>query len=88
MTAVYEVEALVDAPAAVVRAGYGRWATVEEVSENRSRVRMTADQLEWPMLLLGGLGAEFEVITPPELLDRVRDWGRRFSQAGLKTPDG
>ena len=34
----------------------------------RSRIRMTADQLEWPMLLLGGLGAEFEVISPPELL--------------------
>jgi predicted DNA-binding transcriptional regulator YafY len=86
VTAVYEVEALVDAPAAAVREGYGRWATVEEVSENRSRVRMTADQLEWPMLLLGSLGADFEVISPPELLDQVRDWGRRFTQAGLTAP--
>ena len=45
---------------------------------------MTADQLDWPMLLLGSLGADFEVIAPPELLDRVRDWGRRFSQASLE----
>jgi predicted DNA-binding transcriptional regulator YafY len=87
-TAVYQVEALVDAPAATVRERYGRWATVEELSPGedgaaRSRVRMTADQLEWPMLLLGGLGAEFEVISPPELLDCVRDWGRRFSRAGM-----
>ncbi len=81
--ATYEVEALVDAPAETVRERYGRWATVEEVTADRSRIRMTVDQLDWPMLLLGSLGAEFEVITPPELLDRVRDWGRRFSQAGL-----
>ncbi len=88
VTAVYDVEVLVDAPAAAVREGYGRWATVEEVSATRSRVRMSADQLEWPMLLLGGLGADFEVISPPELLDRVRDWGRRFTAAGLTTRDG
>jgi predicted DNA-binding transcriptional regulator YafY len=82
-TAVYQVEALVDAPAPSVRERYGRWATVEEVSETRSRIRMTADQLEWPMMLLGSLGAEFEVISPPELLDGVRDWARRFGQASL-----
>jgi predicted DNA-binding transcriptional regulator YafY len=87
-TAVYQVEALVDAPAATVRERYGRWATVEEVTEARSRIRMTVDQLDWPMLLLGSLGAEFQVITPPELLDRVRDWARRFSQAGIEVRDG
>ena len=62
----------------------GRWATVEEISPAtapRSRVRMTADQLDWPMFLLGLLGAEFQVISPPELLDRIRDWARRFGQA-------
>jgi predicted DNA-binding transcriptional regulator YafY len=83
-TAVYEVEALVDAPAETVRERHGRYATVEEVSETRSRIRMTIDQLEWPMMLLGSLGVEFEVISPPELLDQVRDWARRFTQAGLQ----
>jgi predicted DNA-binding transcriptional regulator YafY len=86
--AIYEVEALVDAPADTVRERYGRWASVEEVTPARSRIRMTVDQLEWPMLLLGSLGAEFEVIAPPELLDRVRDWARRFSQAGLTAGGG
>jgi predicted DNA-binding transcriptional regulator YafY len=80
-TAVYEVEALVDAPAETVRERHGRYATVEEVSETRSRIRMTIDQLEWPMMLLGSLGAEFEVISPPELLDQVREWSRRFGRA-------
>jgi predicted DNA-binding transcriptional regulator YafY len=91
VTAVYQVEALVDAPAGTVRERYGRWATVEEAApgaagQPRSRIRMTADQLEWPMLLLGGVGAEFEVISPPELLDLVRDWGRRFTQAAAGSP--
>jgi predicted DNA-binding transcriptional regulator YafY len=80
-TAVYEVEALVGAPAETVRERHGRYATVEEVSQTRSRIRMTTDQLEWPMMLLGSLGAEFEVISPPELLDQVRDWARRFTRA-------
>ena len=87
-TAVYEVEALVDAPAEIVREGHGRYATVEAVSETRSRIRMTIDQLEWPMMLLGSLGVEFQVISPPELLDQVRDWGRRFGQAGRTTREG
>ena len=34
-------------------------------------------------MALGMLGADFQVISPPELLDRVRDWGRRFSRASL-----
>jgi predicted DNA-binding transcriptional regulator YafY len=88
-TAVYQVEALVDAPAATVRERYGRWATVEEIGPGedgtaRSRIRMTADQLEWPLLLLGGLGADFEVISPPELLDQMRDWVLRFSRASQR----
>ena len=82
-TAVYQVEVLVDAPAGTVRERYGRYAAVEEIDETRSRIRMTADQLEWPMMLLGSLGAEFEVISPPELLDGIRDWSRRFGRAGL-----
>jgi predicted DNA-binding transcriptional regulator YafY len=47
------------------------------------RVRMTADSLDWPTMALGAAGADFELLSPPELADRVRDWGRRFSQAGL-----
>jgi predicted DNA-binding transcriptional regulator YafY len=81
--AAYEVEVLIDAPAAAVRERIGRWATVEEAGAARSRVRMTADSLDWPVMALGVVGADFEVLSPPELADRVRDWGRRFSRAGL-----
>jgi predicted DNA-binding transcriptional regulator YafY len=77
----YEVEVLVDAPAAAVRERIGRWSVVEDVGATRCRVRMTADSLDWPTMALGAVGADFQVVSPAELLDRVRDWGRRFSQA-------
>ncbi len=80
--AAYEVEVLIDAPAPVVRERIGRWSTVEDAGPGRCRVRMTADSLDWPIMALGAVGADFEVVSPPELADRVRDWGRRFSRAG------
>jgi plasmid stability protein len=34
-------------------------------------------------MALGAVGADFRVVSPPQLLDQVHDWGRRFSQANL-----
>jgi predicted DNA-binding transcriptional regulator YafY len=82
VSAVYNVEVLIDAPAGVVRERIGRWATVENAGPGRCRIRMTADSIDWPTMALGAVGADFEVLSPPELADRVRDWGRRFSRAG------
>jgi predicted DNA-binding transcriptional regulator YafY len=81
--AAYDVEVLVEAPAAAVRGRIGRWSSVEDIGTNRCRVRMSPDSLDWPLMALGALGADFQVISPPELLDRVHDWGRRFSQATM-----
>jgi predicted DNA-binding transcriptional regulator YafY len=81
VTAAYEVDVLVDAPAPAVRERIGRWSIVEEAGAARCRVRMSADSLDWPVMALGALDADFQVVSPAELLDRVRDWGRRFSQA-------
>ena len=75
------VEAILDAPIASVRALVGQWATVEPVDEQRTRLRMTAENMDWPALALGSIGAEFEVITPPELVDHIREWGERFTRA-------
>ncbi|HEX6453737.1 MAG TPA: YafY family protein [Trebonia sp.] len=79
--AAYEVEVLVDAPADTVRAVIGRWSSVEPDGPQRCRVRMTADALEWPMLALGVTGADFRIVSPPELTEVVRDWARRFTSA-------
>jgi predicted DNA-binding transcriptional regulator YafY len=81
VTATYDVEVIIEAPARAVRERIGRWATVEAIGAARCRVRMTADSLDWPMMALGMAGADFHVVSPPELLDRIGDWGRRFSAA-------
>jgi predicted DNA-binding transcriptional regulator YafY len=88
VSAVYDVEVLIQAPAAGVRERIGRWSTVQNAGPGRCRLRMTADSLDWPTMALGAVGADFEVISPPELADHVRDWGRRFSRAGISGPRG
>jgi predicted DNA-binding transcriptional regulator YafY len=77
----YDIEVIVEAPAEVVSERIGRWVTVSPVDAARCRVQMTADALEWPIMGLGLTGAEFQVISPPELADQLRDWGARFSRA-------
>jgi predicted DNA-binding transcriptional regulator YafY len=79
--AVHTVEAVVHAPAGTVRAALGQWATIEEIDDERCRLRMTADSLNWPALALGSVGAEFEVVGPPELAEHIREWGTRFRRA-------
>ena len=78
----YDVEVQVDAPAGTVAERIGRWVTVTETGADRCRITMTTDTLDWAVMGLGVMGAEFRVIGPPELRDQVRDWGRRFSRAG------
>lgn len=77
----YDVEALVDAPAGEVRDRFGRWAEVEDVDPGRCRLRMSTDSLDWPAMALGSVGAEFTVVSPPELLVHLRDWAERFGRA-------
>jgi predicted DNA-binding transcriptional regulator YafY len=85
--AAYDVEVIVEAPAAAVRERIGQWSTVEDIDAGRCRVRMTADSLDWPTMALGAVGADFRVAGPPELLDRLHDWGRRFSRAHVTSHD-
>ncbi|MEU3710452.1 helix-turn-helix transcriptional regulator [Streptomyces catenulae] len=78
----HRVEAVVEAPAAAVRARVGRWGTVEELDGGRCRVVLTADVLDWPAMMLGTLGADFRVVGPPELREMVRELGERLGRAG------
>lgn len=78
----WQVKAVVEAPAAVIRERLGRWATVEEDGTARCLVTMTPpDNLDWPVIALGMAGADFRVVGPPELSERIRDWGARFTRA-------
>src|SRR5690606_38739664 len=58
----YAIEAVVQASAEMVRERIGRWSVVEEIDAQRCRVRMSADSLEWPIMGLGTLDADFEVV--------------------------
>jgi predicted DNA-binding transcriptional regulator YafY len=81
MPAAHAVEVLIHASAATVRTALGRWATVEEAADDRCVLRMTVDSLDWPALALGAVRAEFEVLSPPELVEHIREWGARFTRA-------
>ncbi|MEV4613537.1 YafY family protein [Kitasatospora sp. NPDC049258] len=84
----YQVDVVVDAPAAAVRARIGRWATVEEADPAHCRVRMTTDSLDWPTMALGAIGADFRVLDPPELVEQLREWSARFGRAAQVPPRG
>jgi hypothetical protein len=49
---------------------------------------MTADSLDWPLMALGSLGAEFEVLGPPELHEQLAEWSERFARAARVAPGG
>jgi predicted DNA-binding transcriptional regulator YafY len=77
----HAVEAVVHAPADAVREVLGRWASVAEIDGERCLVRMSVDDLDWPALALGAVGAEFEVRSPPDLVAHLREWAERFGRA-------
>lgn len=78
----WQVRVVIEAPAAVVRERIGRWATVEEDGPSRCLATMApGDNLDWPTIALGVAGADFQVLSPPELAERIGDWGARFNRA-------
>jgi predicted DNA-binding transcriptional regulator YafY len=77
----YAVDVVVQAPAAKVSAYVGRWGSVEEIDDDHCRLRMDTDVLDWPAMALGAVGADFDVVSPPELVEYVGAWGRRFARA-------
>jgi predicted DNA-binding transcriptional regulator YafY len=51
------------------------------VDGERCRFKMTVSDLSWPTMALGTVGADFEVLQPPEWVDYIRDWATRFGRA-------
>jgi predicted DNA-binding transcriptional regulator YafY len=78
---VHRVELRVGAPADVVRAVVGRWADVRADGPTRCTLTMETDSLSGPLFAVGSLGADFTVVSPPELAALARDWGARFARA-------
>lgn len=74
----FAVEVLVYTAAERVQEHVRQWGEVEPDGTERCLLRMNADFLGWPAMVLGAVGAEFEVIDPPELTVYLREWGERF----------
>ncbi len=83
----FTIEVIVEADVATVRAAVGRWATVEARDDEHTVLRMTSDSLDWPALALGSLGADFTVVSPPELVPHLHAWAARFGRVVLATED-
>ena len=84
----HHVEAVVEAPAEQVRRRIGRWASVAGLPGDRCRVRMEADDLGWPALALASTGAPFGEVSPPELVEHLRDLAARYAAAVAAPPAG
>jgi predicted DNA-binding transcriptional regulator YafY len=77
----HHVSVRVRTDADVVRRHVGRWAAVEDLDGGQCRLTMEVDDLAWPLFVLAGLAAEFEVEEPPELVERTARVGALFSRA-------
>jgi predicted DNA-binding transcriptional regulator YafY len=81
----YEVIVTVYAAVADVKHVVRHWGTVEAIDDTTCRLTMNVDSFEWPAFVLAVVGAEFEVETPTELRDYLRERGELFLRA---TPVG
>ncbi len=80
----YAVRVLVAMAADDLAAQVGRWGTVTANPDTPDGcvLEMNVDDLNWPVMVLAGSGAEFVVESPPELAERVAEVGTRFARVG------
>jgi predicted DNA-binding transcriptional regulator YafY len=83
----YDVRLRIALPAEVVEADVGRWATVTPDGAG-CRVHMPTDTLDWPLMVLARLDAEFTVEGPDELRAAMASTATRFGQAAAATTTG
>ena len=58
----------------------GHWGTASG-TDGDCLLEMNLDSLEWPVVVLMGLDADFTVEGPPELVDLVARASQRFAAA-------
>jgi predicted DNA-binding transcriptional regulator YafY len=77
----YQVDVVVATAAADVERVVTGWGTVEPIDDRSCRLRMAVDGLEWPAMVLAAVGADFEVVEPPELREDVGRIAALFGRA-------
>ncbi|NUS42595.1 MAG: YafY family transcriptional regulator [Mycobacteriaceae bacterium] len=83
--AAFDVEVVLHAAAARIRPRVGRWASIAELAEDTCLLRMSTDKLDDAAAILGSLGVDFDVRTPPELATVITEWSTRFTRATRTT---
>ncbi len=78
---VHRAEVTVFAGATAVASTAGRIGDIEPVDERSCRITTEADTLSWLLFRLIGLGYDFRVDGPPELIAYVRETGTRLQRA-------
>jgi predicted DNA-binding transcriptional regulator YafY len=71
----YEIVVLIHTTAANVARVVGGWGRAEPIDEGSCHLRMTVDYLQWPAMVIGAIGADFEVLEPPEFREHLRGVG-------------
>ncbi|MFD0363357.1 helix-turn-helix transcriptional regulator [Nocardia sp. GCM10030253] len=73
---------LVRAPASeLIESFRVRAEEVEPIDDHSCLLRTSADSLEWAAVRIAHLGLEFEVREPPEMVEMLRDLGRKLIRA-------
>jgi predicted DNA-binding transcriptional regulator YafY len=83
----FQVEVILHAPLDVVaaRVPYGA-ATLEPIGSHRCRLSTGADWLDRLAVSIAMIGVEFEVVSPPELTERIARLGELFARAAGRSP--
>ncbi len=81
----HHVSVRVEVEAEAVRRRVGRWGEVEPLGERECRLTMEVDDLGWPMFVLTGLGAEFTIEGPPELVEQAGAVAAQLERAVRRT---
>jgi predicted DNA-binding transcriptional regulator YafY len=74
----HEVVIDIQSPAETVKQTVVHWGVVEPLTETTSRLTMKVDSFEWPALIIGSVGADFDVVQPPEFGDYLHRMGQLF----------
>lgn len=73
---------IVEAPAADLESRIGRWTTVTDLGDGRSRVEAESHDAIWLLFGAGATGADFEIVeASPGVREHFASWASRFASA-------
>ena len=79
----YEAVLVLKAPADEVRKKFGsNWGKLKAIDDESCEWRTGDDDLDWLAVRTLMLGADFEVVEPPELAEQLAELGARATRAG------